>query len=89
MDISFIPLIDKDYELIRRFKRTTVSLHDSYVNLPEKMICLQRQRILWIKIKHSLFSDEMSNKRTLYGNWWYNKKQDIISKKAKGKQFMQ
>jgi transposase, IS5 family len=29
-------IIDINYELIRRFKTTTVSLHDSYVNLSEK-----------------------------------------------------
>lgn len=29
-------IIDRNYELNRRFKTTTVSLHDSYVNLSEK-----------------------------------------------------
>ncbi len=30
-------IIDRNYELIRRFKTTTASLHDSYANLSEKM----------------------------------------------------
>ena len=29
-------IIDRDYELIRRFKTTTASVHDSYVDLTEE-----------------------------------------------------
>jgi len=39
LDISFIiyNIIDRDYELIRRFKSTTASLYDSDVDLSEKV----------------------------------------------------
>jgi hypothetical protein len=35
-DKNFIALIDKDYALIRRFKTTTSSLHDSQIDLSKK-----------------------------------------------------
>jgi len=50
LDINFIPLIDKDSELIRRFKRTTVSLHDSYVNLPEKWFVYRDRGFFGLKL---------------------------------------
>ncbi len=33
---KFHNIIDRDYELIRRFKTTTASVNDSYVDLSEK-----------------------------------------------------
>ena len=36
MDINFIVYINRDHELIRRFKTTMVSFHDSQVDLSEK-----------------------------------------------------
>ena len=36
LDINFIALIDRDYELIRRSKTTITLLHDSQINLSEK-----------------------------------------------------
>ena len=37
-------IIDRDYELIRRFKTTTTSLHDSHVDLSEKNEVVYRDR---------------------------------------------
>ena len=39
-------IIDKDYELIRKCKTTTVELHDSHVDLSEKLPFLQRHGTL-------------------------------------------
>ena len=46
LDISFIiyKIIDRDYELIRRFKTTTASVHDSYVDLTEENEVVYRDR---------------------------------------------
>ncbi len=37
-------IIDRDYELIRRFKTTIASRHDSYVDLSEKNEVVYRDR---------------------------------------------
>jgi IS5 family transposase len=37
-------IIDRNYELIRRFKTTTSSLHDSYVDFSEKNEVVYRDR---------------------------------------------
>ncbi len=37
-------IIDRDYELIRRFKTTTASVHDSYVDLTEENEVVYRDR---------------------------------------------
>ena len=46
LDISFIiyNIIDRDYELIRRFKTTTASVHDSQVDLTEENEVVYRDR---------------------------------------------
>ena len=70
-------IIDRDYELIRRFKTTTESLYDSQVNLSEKMKWFtetedtleQNQKVMmqqWKKVvkEHPLgMSDILRNKR--------------------------
>ncbi len=37
-------IIDRDYELIRRFKTTTASVHDSYVDVTEENEVVYRDR---------------------------------------------
>ena len=41
---KFHNIIDRDYELIRRFKTTTASVHDSYVDLTEENEVVYRDR---------------------------------------------
>ncbi len=56
-------IIDRDYELIRRFKTTTASVHDSYVDITTEHTLEQNHNV-----------NEKSGQRTYVGNKGYIKK---------------
>ena len=83
-------IIDRDYELIRRFKTITASVHDSYVDLTEENEVVYRDRG-YFGAKTKAYDATM--KRAVKGHTLGIKdilrNKRISSKKSKGKEFIQ
>ena len=83
-------IIDRNYQLISRFKTTTASIHDSYVDLTEENEVVYRDRgYFGAKTKGYNTTMKRAVKGHTLGIKDILRNKRISSKKSKGKEFIQ
>jgi len=81
-------IIDRNYELIRRFKTTTASVHDSQVDLSEENEVVYRDREYFeAKSKGYDATKKRVVRRHVLGIWDILRNKRISSKKFKGNEY--